>query len=356
MSAIAWSTLLAACERGPTSTQDAAVDVLAVDILAVDAPTDIAITDTPPARVTVSANFDLQAHRGGRALRPENTLPAFEHAIETGADTLETDLHLSRDGVVVVWHDPHISRSLCRVAPGATPPLPPDPDVLPAGDASLLIRAIDLAQLQKYRCDRNAAPTVFPGQNAAPGAIAGDDYRIASFAQFLDFVVAYAVNPAVDPALRQRAAGIRFNVETKREAAHPEYIGDDFDGTQPGLLERSIVSELRTRALVQRTTIESFEHRSLWAVHQLEPAITLSFLTSAVAVDFVDYAARGAQVWSPILLEVTAARVADAHASGLRVVPWTVNDASAVRRLVGLGVDGIITDDPVMALSVIQRP
>src|SRR5437868_7813113 len=98
--------------------------------------------------------FDLQGHRGARGLKPENTLPAFEVAFDLGVTTVETDLHLSRDGVPVVTHDPEISEHLCRLPEGKAAP---DPLTRPP------VRALTLAQLRQYRADGNPDPRRFPG-------------------------------------------------------------------------------------------------------------------------------------------------------------------------------------------------
>ncbi|MGI9611198.1 MAG: glycerophosphodiester phosphodiesterase family protein, partial [Acidimicrobiia bacterium] len=79
-----------------------------------------------PTGTVEATSFDLQGHRGARGLKPENTLPAFEAALDVGVDTLEMDLHLTSDGVVVVWHDPVVDAAKCGIDPAA-PASAPDP-------------------------------------------------------------------------------------------------------------------------------------------------------------------------------------------------------------------------------------
>src|SRR5881275_3094819 len=100
------------------------------------------------------AAFDLQGHRGARGQRPENTLPSFEAALDAGVSSIETDLHLTRDDVVVLYHDPHLAPTHLRpLAPGA-PPVPDEPKVR--------VRTLTLAELRAYAADRNPDPKRFP--------------------------------------------------------------------------------------------------------------------------------------------------------------------------------------------------
>src|SRR5882757_9169365 len=95
--------------------------------------------------------FDLQGHRGARGLRPENTLPSFEAALDSGVTTIETDLHLTRDGVVVLCHDPYLSPRLFSTAGPAVP-----------------VCQLTLMELQRIAADRNPDTERFPRQNGEP--------------------------------------------------------------------------------------------------------------------------------------------------------------------------------------------
>lgn len=309
----------------------------------------------PDDRVKVPATFDVEAHRGGRGLRPENTLVAFEHALDLGADTLEMDLHFTKDDVVVVWHDPILSKTKCALDPAAPAPLPPDPDTLPDSDPQLAIRALTLAELQKYRCARNPEPAVYTAQAASPGALSGDDFRIATLGEVLDLVAAYSLAPEKTPDQRARAATARFNIESKREEAKPETIGDGFDGVNPGPFEVAFMAEITQRGLAARTIVQSFDHRSLWAARQIDATVGLSALTKLETIDFADYAKKGATHWSPPYLGAPAASIAAAHAAGLLVLPWTVNQEIDMRHLIADGADGLITDVPDVLLALIVR-
>src|SRR5437879_13924059 len=104
----------------------------------------------------MSSIFLLQGHRGARGLKPENTLPGFEVAFDLGVSSVETDLHLTRDGVPVLYHDAAVSHRLCRLIPGSSSPLPSS---MPA------IRALSMTQIRGYRADANPDPQRFPQPN-----------------------------------------------------------------------------------------------------------------------------------------------------------------------------------------------
>ena len=289
-------------------------------------------------------SFDLQGHRGARGLAPENTLPGFERALDLEVDTLELDLHFSADAKLVVWHDPEIRREKCRLDPSRSEPPAPDPDADgPAG--ALRVRRLTRAQLARYRCDRNPAPDRFPLQSSSATALAGADYHIVELETLFDFVERYAHSESKSGAQRRAASRVHYSIETKRDPEDPTSIGDGFDGEAPGPFERALEGLVRSRGLAERVTVQSFDHRSLWAMRQLDPNIALAALTEG-AVDLESLRSRGASVWSPWHEQVNPEKLALAHRLGLRVVPWTVNDAARIQILRELGVDGVITDRP----------
>ncbi len=303
-------------------------------------------TPVPPDAPSLPPGFDIQGHRGVRGLKPENTLPAFEIALDLMVTTLEMDLHYSKDGVVVIWHDDDITIDKCTYAGSGTPALAPDPT---------LISQLSFEEIQKYRCDLNGDSQKHPQQNNHATPLAGDDYRIISLAELFDFVDAYAESDHKTDAQRQNARLVQFNIETKRKIEHVDAIGDGWDGEHPGKFERSIVSLVEERELVQRVIVQSFVHASLWGVRQLNPNIRLAALTKGKRPslsDYADYAHKGATIWSPRYQDVTPALLQQAHKAGLQVIPWTINDPAEMKRMIQIGVNGIITDRPDLLLAL----
>jgi glycerophosphoryl diester phosphodiesterase len=282
--------------------------------------------------------FNLQGHRGARALHPENTLPSFEAALDAGVSSIETDVHLTRDGVAVLCHDP-----LLGDPPGTR-----------------LVSQLTLAELRAYRADRNPDPCRFPDQSAVvtPSAARFADlqglhpYAVPTLEDLLRFTMAYAgelgEQAGKSAMQRQRAARTLFDLELKRVPFHPETINDRYDGTAPGLLEERIVETVRKADVAARTTVRSFDHRCVRLLRRMEPRLTGAVLIAETApVEPVELIERAdAQVYCPGYLFVDAAIVRQVRAAGAKVLPWTVNQTEHWQRLLDWGVDGITTDVP----------
>ena len=300
--------------------------------------------------------LEIQGHRGARGLKPENTLPSFEAALDAGATSIETDVHLTRDGVPILAHDAVVSERLFRRIPGSPSP-PPSPQ--------LLISSLTLEQLRGYRADRNPDAGRFPQQDAAATPLAQefsakrglDPFTPPTVADFIAFVEAYAANPSKSDSGRMRARNLRFDLELKRVPFHPETIGDEFDGENSGKLEIQLVEMLRGANVLAHTTVRSFDHRCVRAIGRLEPRLTRAVLVAGTApVDPVVVARQAdATIYCPDYTFLDAAQVRLLHAANIRVLPWTVNRPEDWRRLLEWGVDGITTDYPDRLAQLLER-
>ena len=292
--------------------------------------------------------FDLQGHRGARGLAPENTLAGFARALEIGVTTLETDLAVTKDGVVVLSHDPVLNPDIVRgpMASGSRRPGP-------------AIHSLTLAELKRYDVGRIKPGTKyaqqFAGQKPADGAAHPHACR--------------AVRPA-----KSSGKTPRFNIETKLSPDKPEETPD------PDTFAQLVVEAVRSAGLADRTTIQSFDWRTLIAGKRLAPEIETVCLTyqrpCRTASDGGTPAAlalaRRARSCRPRRLGAApgsqggglrhlvallprahaAPAVAEAHALGLKVVPWTVNARDDLARIIDMKVDGLITDYPDRAREV----
>ena len=271
-----------------STTSSPATSVTATSVTSTSAPqTSVTATKDPPGsdRYVLPVGFDLQGHRGARGLKPENTLPGFETALDLMVTTLEFDLHLTVDDEIVVWHDPVVDASKCGLRPGA-PAEVPDPDDDVVSNDALAVRALTAEQLSWYQCDRNPDPGRFPIQDASPTPIAGSLYSIVTLDSLIDFVERYAADGSKSDDQRLAAGGVRFNMETKRKSANPEAIGDTFDGETPGLFESRVLEIIEDHDIADRTTIQSFDVDSLRAISSVDPSIPLAFLESTTTVGF----------------------------------------------------------------------
>jgi glycerophosphoryl diester phosphodiesterase len=303
----------------------------------------------------LSAAFDLQGHRGARGLKPENTLPSFETAFDLGVCSVETDLHLTRDGVVVLCHDPVLRPRL------HTPPMGAAED-WPA------VAALTLAELRTYRSQRNPDPVRFPNQDARVTPLAGwfaaehgfNPWSTPTLDDLFRFTAAYSGEAGAradkTDSQRCRAGHVRFDLELKRVPFQPENVNDGFTGAAPGRLEECVVEAVRAAGVVARTTVRSFDHRAVYELLQLEPGLTGAVLVAETAPVSPGDLARsvGAAVYAPDYRFLDEDMVRRAHAEALRVVPWTVNRPEHARRLLAWGVDGLTTDFPDLIGAVLR--
>lgn len=289
--------------------------------------------------------FDLEAHRGGRALLPENTLPAFANALSMGVDTLELDVGVTADGEVIVSHERGLNPDLARDAGGAYVAPPGTPFVKLRLDA---VRTYDVGQIRPD----SAYAKQFPDQRAVPGT------RIPTLGELFALV---------------RKSGntrVRFNIETKIDPNRPDETLD------PQGFVAKLLALIKAQGFSDRVMIQSFDWRTLKLVQQQAPKMPTVYLTlqrgsgQTVALDKAtnwtagfnpaDYGgslprtikAAGGTIWSPHFGDVTEALIAEAHTLGLRVVVWTVNKREDMARMIELGVDGIISDRPDLLREV----
>ena len=292
--------------------------------------------------------FDAQGHRGARGLLPENTLPSLEAALDLGVTTLELDLHFTQDGEVVMWHDPIITKDKCRLPDGAADGVPDPRNAL----RRIMISQQPLAVVQAYQCDKNPDADRFGEQEALNMALSGRDYRIVTLGEVFDFVELYAESELKSAEQKQNAAQIEFNIETKRKVDDPTAIDDGFTGGTAGPFELAILEIVRERGLTNRVVIQSFDHRSLRVIREIDTEIRLAALTTRGEAKVKVYNGYGFDIWSPNKNDVTEELIAEAHEVGLLVIPWTVNEVDNMARLVEWGVDGLISDRPDLLLGV----
>ncbi|MGB9367077.1 MAG: glycerophosphodiester phosphodiesterase [Xanthobacteraceae bacterium] len=284
--------------------------------------------------------FDLQGHRGARGLAPENTLAAFDTALRIGVTTLELDIAMTKDSVLVVSHDRRLN-----------------PDHTRGPDGKFLdregppIRTLSFAEVQQYDVGRLKPGTdyakTFPEQRPVDGA------RIPALTELFALVK------------RAGAEHVRFNIETKITPTSGDETPD------PEAFAAAFAKAVREAGLVSRVSIQSFDWRTLAAMKRIAPEIVRVCLTAealtfdtirrgepgpspwTAGLDIANFggsvprmAAMVCSVWSPLYRNVKADDIAVARSLWMGVIPWTVNERADMERLIALGVDGIITDYP----------
>ena len=288
--------------------------------------------------------FDAQGHRGARGLAPENTLPAFERALEVGVTTLELDIGVTADGVVVVAHDPYLNPAITRDASGQW-----------LKDKGPTLSSLTFTQLQAYDVGRINPET--PYGKTFSSQVPRDGTRVPALAALFALVKA------------RGADGVRISIDTEINPTQPD------ETVNPEQMVRALLNTVREAGLTRRVTIQSFDWRTLQIVQGVEPAIPTVYLSIQTAntdnirdgawtagFKLADHGslprmvkAAGGAVWSPNGGAVTEALVKEAQAIGLKVIPWTINNPADMERLIGWGVDGIITDYPDRLRTVMQQ-
>jgi glycerophosphoryl diester phosphodiesterase len=235
-------------------------------------------------------------HRGAMGHRPENTFASFERALELGADWIELDVHLTRDGALAVIHDELVDRTT---------------------NGHGLVKDHTLAELKRLDA----------------GAWFGSEY-VGQRIPTLDEVLVWA-----------REHNTVVDIEIKNAPIY--YAG----------IEEAVVDSLDRAAMAEQVIVISFDHRSVQRVKTLDARIVTGVLYSARPTDGGLGLAHAAQADAvlPHWAYVTAEDVRVAHAAGLAVAPWASSDPEVLRRLIAAGVDAIGTNHPDILQHVIER-
>jgi glycerophosphoryl diester phosphodiesterase len=285
--------------------------------------------------------IDLQGHRGARGLLPENTLPGFQKALDLGVTTLELDIAISKDGVLAIYHDQTLNPDITRDASGKFLEQRP------------VIHSLTWTELQTYDVGRLKPGSQY-GANY-PDQQAVDGTRIPRLSDLFDLVK------------RSGNDKVRFAIETKLHPDRP----DETPAPEP--FARAVVDEIRKAGMAGRSQILSFDWRTLQVVQKIAPEIDTVYLTTrrtvapeagskwTAGLDLRQHGsipktirAAGGRFWSVNFNDVTAQGVKEAQALGIKVLVWTVNDPIVMARMLDLGIDGLITDRPDLAIPVLK--
>jgi glycerophosphoryl diester phosphodiesterase len=280
----------------------------------------------------MTRQIDIQGHRGARGLFPENTLEGFVAASALGVTAFELDVGMTSDGVVVVTHDPVLNPDIVR-GPDGRWLSGPGPTVWSLRYADL--RMYDVGRLRPG----SRVEGLFPAQVPQDGA------RVPTLA-----------------AVLKALPDTRFTIEVKTDPTRRDWTAE------PAALAEATLAVVDAAGAAERVMIEAFDWRVQRHLRRVRPSMNLAWLTRGETVanaglwwDGVEalpsvaavVAAEGGAVWAPDYSDLTEAQVLEAHALGLRVMPWTVNLVKDMRRLIAWGVDGLITDRPDLGLGLV---
>lgn len=275
-------------------------------------------------KVNDDANFDKQAHRGGSGLMPENSIPAMLNAIDLGVNTLEMDLHISKDKKVLVSHNPHMNYKSTTTPDGLT--------LTKEESESYMLFQMPYDSIKLFDIGMKPNPE-FPQQKKIKT-------NIPLFADLIKAVEAHAAKKGVK---------IHYNVEVKSRA---DGSGDGTVHPAVGEFVDLVMADILKAGIQQRCMVQSFDIRALKLLHQKYPAQTLSYLYGGPAIKNVSHIFNELgfvpKIFSPVYHLASKEMIDYCHSKKVKIVAWTPNKSDEIKALRKLGVDGVISDYPTL--------
>lgn len=263
--------------------------------------------------------LDVQAHRGGMALYPENTVTSMINAVKLGARTLELDCVISADGKVVVSHDSYMSSDF-MLKPDGSP-------ISKSEEKSLALYKMPYDSIRKFDGGSKPHPR-FPEQKKMK------TYK-PLLSDLIDSVEVYVKKNKLKP--------VYYNMETKISPA-----GDGIYNPTPDVFVSLVMDVIKKKKIENRTTIQSFDPRTLQILHKENAKVKLAFLlmNKDSFDDNITKLGFKPDIYSPYYTLVNEELVKKAHENKVLVLPWTVDEEKDMSQLAAYGVDGIITNQP----------
>ncbi len=264
-------------------------------------------------------DIDVHGHRGARGLFPENTLEGFRGALDMGVSTLEMNLCMTKDGIVVVSHEPWMNHNIC---------LTPSGEKIPKDQAmNLNLYTMSYAAIKNYDCGSIGHPD-FPQQN-----------KMTTYKPTLREVILDADNYADQLGIKKP----KYNLEIKRVKGYDEVYHPNYD-----FFAQSVMHIINELGIGSRSIVQCFDVQVLEYLHERFPGQTLSYLIQdekdvQVALQKLSFTPN---MYGPHFSLLDAEQVKILRDKNIEILPWTVNEEKDLKRMISLGVDGIITDYP----------
>lgn len=280
------------------------------------------------AAFSQSNNFDIQGHRGARGYAPENTVSAFIEGIKRGCTTLELDVVISKDSIVVISHEPWFNSAITLTPSGDT--------ISTHQGRQLNLYHMNYSEISQYDVGTKINQA-FPEQ-----------YHVKESKPALKD----AVNAVEYFAAQQQLPKIFYNIEIK--SLHET---DSIYHPVPKEFARLVYMTLLEADVLDRATIQSFDIRSLREMKLLDGSVPLSLLVSNIDGVEKNLERLGfvPEIYSPSHQLLNEGMVRQIKTKGMKLIPWTVNKPHEIQRMLGLGVDGIISDYPDRVVSELKR-
>lgn len=303
--------------------------------------------------------FDLEAHRGGRDVRPENTLYSYAYAIELGATSIECDMQLTKDGQIVMSHNPILNSDITRDENG---------NYIKNNKYDIRLMTVD--ELKKFDVgvmDPNC----------------GEYYDLHGKTQFTYDAKIPTLEELMQLIQSYGDKNIVLNIETK---SYPDPASAGYkNNADPKKFVEIFNNIVKKYDMEDRVVLQSFDWQTLIEMKKLNPNISTSALWQEQpswgrdseslrryekkksswlgGLDIKDYQgnpvkaahAIGTDIISPYYTEISKQDVDEAHSLDMKIVPWTVNNEKDMNMLLDMGVDGIISDKPWLLKQVLEK-
>lgn len=270
-----------------------------------------------------SKQIDIQGHRGCRGLLPENSLPAFEKAIDLGVHTLELDIVISKDHKVVVSHEPYMNPIIC---------LNSDGEVLPDNsEETYNLYHMNYDEIKQFDCGSKFHPR-YPQQE-----------KLKTYKPLLSEVF---------DLVKAKDSEVKFNIEIKSETSYYGVLTP-----QPETYVKLVIDEIEKNEMLNRVNLQSFDIVILEEIKKQLPKMEVALLvedneTIDVKLEALSFKP---EIISPYFKLLTAESVKAYQAKGFKVIPWTINAIEDMKLMQSWAVDGIITDYPDQLIKILNQ-
>lgn len=267
--------------------------------------------------------IDVQGHRGCRGLFPENSLPAFEKAIDLGVNTLELDLAISKDKKVVVSHEPYFNRLFCLNTLGN--------EITLEEEKVYNLFKMNYQEIKAFDC------------GTKPYARFQDQQKIKTYKPLLSEVFELA---------KAKNSNVKFNIEIK---ADPKY--DTIYTPEPKEFVRLVLDIIEQYGVFESTNLQSFDLRILEEIKKQAPEMRLALLVDEdeTIEGKLSKLSFAPDIISPYFKLLDNEIVKDYQSREIQIIPWTVNLEKDMQLMIDYQVDGIITDYPDKLIEVLKK-
>lgn len=284
------------------------------------------------SQIKSNSSFDAQGHRGARGLAPENTIPAFIKALEYGMTTLELDVVISKDGQLVVSHEPWFNHSIA---------LQPNGDAIKdENEKSFNIYKMNYEEIAKYDV----------------GSLGNPNYPEQEKQKVAKPTLSMVVEATIQYLLENDLPPVYFNIETKTTVE-----GDNLFHPEPKEFVEILYEEMIKLGIEEHTTIQSFDTRTLEELHKIDTSISTALLIykEEDSKDNIEESLKTLSfkptIYSCYYKYITQEMINYAHENDIKIIPWTVNEVKDMKGLIDMGVDGLITDYPNRLQKLIEK-